>query len=354
VEPLRDYCTEILPLELRPAWRKIASLGGFLTGKPLTIPYYAERRLHDWVAEMIARHDIRKVLVFSSSMAQYVDAREHEILTRVVDFVDIDSEKWRSYAALKSWPMSRIYAREADKLLDYEIEIANRFDHSLFVSQAEADLFKRLSNVDGAKVAALQNGVDLEYFDPGSDLDNPYPESGSILVFTGAMDYWANVDAVSWFAYEVFPAVRTRVPTAEFWIVGSRPTEAVRNLRHLAGVTVTGAVNDVRPYLRYASAAVAPMRVARGIQNKVLEAMAMGKPVIVTPQAIEGINIGAGYESLISKNISEMVDTGAAVLNSDQYSALGAAGRAYVERHHDWPSQLQLINALFNGGNATS
>ena len=350
VDPLREFCREIVAFDLHPARQKIASLSGLLCGKPLTVPYYAKREMRDWVCDIVASRGIRNVLVFSSAMAQYVDVPEYRKLRRIIDFVDVDSEKWRAYADRKSWPASNIYAREARTLLAYETDIASRFDHSLFVSQAEADLFERLSGLGPEKIDALHNGVDITYFDPHREHENPYPRGQPVLVFAGAMDYWANVDAVCWFAKEVFGAIRAAVPAAEFWIVGSRPSNAVQSLQALEGVHVTGGVVDVRPFLRYANAAVAPLRLARGIQNKVLEAMAMEKPVIVTPQAIEGIDVGAEYKTLITEKVPQMVDIGCTALNSDRYNSLGAVGRAYVERHHDWPSQLAKIDALFTKG----
>ena len=350
VEPLREYCREIMAIDLHPNRRKIASLRGLLNGKPLTVPYYANREMQDWISNIVASRGIRNALVFSSAMAQFIDVPACEKLKRIIDFVDVDSEKWRAYAHSKHWPVSRIYAREARKLLAYDTEIAARFDHSLFVSQAEADLFERLSGLGGEKIGALHNGVDMTYFDPDRRHENPYDSDRPVLVFTGAMDYWANGDAVCWFANEVFGAIRAAVPGAEFWIVGSRPSPAVQRLQRLEGVHVTGAVADVRPFLRHAKAAVAPLRLARGIQNKILEAMAMAKPVIATPQAIEGIDIGGDYESLITEKVPDMVDIGCAALISDRYNALGAVGRAYVERHHDWTSQLAKIKPLFTQG----
>ena len=350
VEPLREFCSEISTFELKPTKRKIASVKGLLHGQPLTIPYYAKPQLHGWVRDVVKANEITDALVFSSSMAQYIDFPMYANMTRVIDFVDIDSEKWKAYAERKSWPASSIYAREARTLFKYEMEIARRFDHCLFVSQAEAELFERLTGIIDGKIGALHNGVDIDYFDPRCEFVDPYPRRVPVLVFTGAMDYWANVDAVCWFAEEAFSAIRSAVPDAEFWIVGSQPSEAVKDLQNLEGVHVTGAVPDVRPFIQYARAAVAPLRVARGIQNKVLEAMAMGKPVLTTPQAIEGINVGPEYEPLITEKIPEMVDIGRTLLKSDHYNSLGVVGRAYVEGQHDWTSQLKKIDTLFTKG----
>ena len=286
VEPLREFCSEIATFELNPTKRKIASVKGLLHGQPLTIPYYAKPQLHGWVRDVVKANEITDALVFSSSMAQYIDFPMYANMTRVIDFVDIDSEKWKAYAERKSWPASSIYAREARTLFKYEMEIARRFDHCLFVSQAEAELFERLTGIIDGKIGALHNGVDIDYFDPRCEFVDPYPRRVPVLVFTGAMDYWANVDAVCWFAEEAFSAIRSAVPDA----------------------------------------------------------------VLTTPQAIEGINVGPEYEPLITEKIPEMVDIGRTLLKSDHYNSLGVVGRAYVEGQHDWTSQLKKIDTLFTKG----
>jgi len=350
IEPLREFCQEIGTFDLHPQWRKIVSLSGFINGKPLTLPYYSMREMQTWVDAIVKSRRIGNVLVFSSSMAQYVDSPNFSTMMRVVDFVDVDSEKWRAYATRKNWPASGVYKREANLLAKYEISVAHRFDCSLFVSSAEAALFQRLSGLGGEKVRALRNGVDTDFFAQRSELENPYNRNRPVLVFTGAMDYWANVDAVCWFAQEVFVQIRKTVPNGEFWIVGSKPSDSVQRLEQIDGVRVTGAVDDIRPYLQYARAAVAPLRIARGIQNKVLEAMAMNKPVIATPDAIEGIEIGAEYESLITEKVVEMVDIGCTALTGDQYNSMGLLGRAYVESRHGWSAELDKLNTLFMKG----
>src|SRR3569623_858504 len=190
---------------------------------------------------------------------------------RVMDFVDIDSDKWQQYAEARRWPLSWVYRREARTLLQYERAVAATFDASVFVSDSEADLFKRLAPECAARVWSIHNGVDTAYFDPVQSFTPPYPLYEKPIVFTGAMDYWANVEAVNWFAREVFPVVRAADEEARFYIVGARPAAEVQALRRLPGVIVVGAVDDIRPYLAHAALAVAPLRIARGVQNKVLE-----------------------------------------------------------------------------------
>ncbi len=346
LDALRPYCRDAAGFEINPLARKILSLSGLLSGLPLSIPYYSKPDMHSWVRKCIEEQNISKALVFSSSMAQYIDNPAFARLVRIIDFVDIDSEKWRAYGRRMHFPLSKIYSREAHTMFAYEVRIAGEFDHSLFVSNAEAALFKDLSGLPGGKVDAVHNGVDLSYFNPDFSAANPYHPDRQVVVFTGAMDYWANEDAVCWFGNEIFGRIRDVVENAEFWIVGSKPTGNVQRLANSPGITVTGAVADVRPFVRYADAAVAPLRVARGIQNKILEAMAMAKPVVATPQAIEGIEIGAEYARLITEDPVKMAEIVCEVLTRNGSDSLGALGRKYVETHHDWDSQLEKINTL--------
>jgi glycosyltransferase involved in cell wall biosynthesis len=165
------------------------------------------------------------------------------------------------------------------------------------------------------------------------------------------MDYWANVDAVTWFATEVFPLVLEARPRARFYVVGSRPVAAVRRLEQRPGVHVTGTVPDVRPYLAHAGVAVAPLRIARGVQNKVLEAMAMARPVIATAAALEGIEPTPTPGTLRVDHARAMAEQVLWCLSEPAAAiALGAAGRASVERHYDWATNLARFTELLEGG----
>jgi sugar transferase (PEP-CTERM/EpsH1 system associated) len=283
--------------------------------------------------------------VYSSPMAQYVLDGAAAGLTRVVDFVDVDSEKWRAYAALKPWPLSAVYAREAERLLAFERRVAGLADACVFVSGDEARLFERLRGEPGGNVHAVNNGVDLAYFATGADFANPYPSDVPVLVFTGAMDYWANADAVRWFATEVFPLVRAQVPTAEFWIVGTRPLPEVCALARLPQVRVTGAVDDIRPYLAHGRLAVAPLRIARGVQNKVLEAMAMGRPIVGTSAAFEGLELEGRYRALTADSPAEFATRCVEVLGG-AHAECGPVGHDYVAAHHDWTVNMGRLHAL--------
>jgi sugar transferase (PEP-CTERM/EpsH1 system associated) len=327
---------------LKPLLARARSLGALLANRSLSLDYYRNAGLKAWADAAMQAHPISRIVVFSSSMAQYAEA--YPAARRVVDFCDVDSDKWRQYAAQKSWPMNWLYRHEARQLLAYERKVARECDASLFVSAPEADLFKALAPESAAKIGFFNNGVDTDYFSPERSYASPYTAGERAVVFTGAMDYWPNIDAVQWFAAEVFPQLRARFADARFYIVGARPAAAVQALAQLPGVVVTGTVPDVRPYIAHAAVAVAPLRIARGIQNKVLEAMAMATPVVVSPQALEGIEAIPGTDLLLAPDAAAFVANVAALL-TEADGAIGRVARAKVEQLYSWPSNLARIEA---------
>ncbi len=337
--PLRELCTSVQLLGLEPRWARVRSLRGLLSRDALSFAYYADARMHAWVDSVRREHPIEAVFVFSSQMAQYAPADLP--VPRVLDFCDVDSVKWEQYAPTASWPMSWVFAREGRLLAQAEERLAREFDASLFATEPEAALFRSRAPRAAARVHALRNGVDHVYFDPEREYAQPAGAPSRYLVFTGAMDYRANVEAVEWFAREVLPLIRKQDPTLSFAIVGSRPTAAVRQLAQLPGVIVTGSVPDIRPWLAHAELVVAPLRVARGIQNKVLEAMAMGKMVIATHDALQGIAAGVppGTVSVAGESAAFC----AAVLDALRRPArdeFGATGRGFVREQFDWQQNL--------------
>ncbi|WP_036828217.1 TIGR03087 family PEP-CTERM/XrtA system glycosyltransferase, partial [Photobacterium sanctipauli] len=287
---VRAFCADCKFITISRSFSKLKSLTALLDGKPITLPFYSRKAMQRWVDGVIDTHHINKTFIFSSSMAQYVEHYNDRLHT-VMHFVDIDSDKWLQYAEKTTGLMKAIYQREHRTLAKYEIAIADAFDISCFVTPAETETFRAMVPASTSmKVQPLENGLDSLFFSPDADhhLAESYDlKNENYLVFTGAMDYWANADAVIWFAQHVWPSVIKQIPDAKFYIVGSSPTSEVKALAAAQGITVTGRVHDVRPYLIHAKGAVAPMQIARGVQNKVLEAMAMGKPLLVSPLGIE-------------------------------------------------------------------
>lgn len=346
IDEVRTYCVETAFVSLNPLWRRVSSLTGLLSGDALSVVYFRDARLSDWVRSLRKRYDIRRVLVFSSVMAQYVDLTDGA--RRVADMVDVDSAKWARYAKDRIWPMSWLYKREGSRLLDFEAEVARRFDATVFVSDAEARLFLRLSGIPEQLVYSASNGVDTDYFKPDLRHASPYGSADPVIAFTGAMDYWPNIDAVNWFVSEIFPRLRQFVPNLKFAIVGARPSVEVRRLGERDGVWVTGTVPDVRPYLQHAVAAVAPLRIARGVQNKVLEGMAMALPVVATPDAAEGLDLRLGKELLVARTSDEFVEALGKILNGER--AIGAAARARVLDSFSWEANLARVRDLLEVG----
>ena len=309
--------------------------------------YYRDQSLHRWVREVVREQKIAKAVVFSSAMAPYLsDLPDVRV---VVDFVDVDSAKWSQYAQSRPWPLSAIYKREGARLLAFERAVANTAAASVFVTPAEAQLFRTLAPECAARVHHAQNGVDTEYFSPLHELPNPFRPDEDAIVFTGAMDYWPNIDAVNWFAQEAFPAIVARHPRARFYIVGIQPTPVVQALARDARVLVTGRVPDVRPYLRHARVVVAPLRVARGIQNKVLEAMAMGRPVVVSAAAAGALSGVPGIDYEVAEGVPDLIRHTIALMDIERGATLGKAARARVVADYDWTTNLTPFDTLLRG-----
>jgi len=347
VKDVERLCAE-MHIEALPTWKKRArSIGGLLQGQALTQGCYRSRHLREWAGEVIARQRITRAFVFSSPMAQYV--LDVPAVRTFVDMVDMDSAKWAAYARRRPWPVSAVYKREATRLLAYEREIAARSEASIFVTREEATLFRDAAPEIAAKVATIGNGVDSTYFSPSPSpaSASPFASGERPIVFTGAMDYWPNVDAVSWFARDMLPQIRARDQSARFYIVGMNPATAVQALASDPAVVVTGRVDDVRPFLEHAGAIVAPLRVARGIQNKVLEAMAMAKAVVVTPTVAAGMTAAVGVELETASDASEFTEKVLGLLQDpERANRMGALGRSRVLRDYTWPASYARLDAL--------
>ncbi len=343
-----ELCVETHFQSLNPLHAKIKSVQGLFTGQALSLPYYKSQAMQNWVDQTIKTHSIKKVLIFSSVMAQFfVPALEHgNDIDVIVDFVDVDSDKWRQYAAKKQGVARWIYQREAKCLLAYEQQIVLQAKVSVFVSEQEAALFKTLVPTLSEKIGHINNGVDTDVFSPEQHFAKPYSDEQQVLVFTGAMDYWPNVDAVIWFATAVFPQLIKKHPNTKFYIVGSKPTKEVEALAKHDNIVVTGAVDDVKPYVAHAALAVAPLRIARGIQNKVLEAMAMGKHVVATTAAMEGIPYDDSLAVSVADDAVVMIKLLDELLQNNTSMIASNANRDFVKVHFSWEQNVNRLSAL--------
>ena len=254
--------------------------------------------------------------------------------------------KWAEYARRRPWPISALYAREADRLLDYERRIAARSEASIFVTREETKLFCDAAPECAARVVTIGNGVDSGYFAPSSEFESPFAPGERPIVFTGAMDYWPNVDGVSWFTREVLPEIRRHDASARFYVVGMNPDAVVRALASDPAVVVTGRVDDVRPFLQHARVVVAPLRVARGIQNKVLEAMAMAKAVVVTPPMAAGMSARPGVELEVASDGAEFASKVLLLMDPERARRMGADARARVLRDYAWSASYARLDEL--------
>lgn len=344
---LAQWCATRHVAGLHRGLARARSLSGLVSGEPLTLPYYRDPALQRWVRQTVAQHGIERAVVFSSAMAQYLDRLP--ALRLVTDFVDVDSAKWTAYAQRRDWPASIVYRREGARLLGAERRIAARSAACVFVTDAEAELFVTAAPEARGKTVVVGNGVDTEYFSPAAERVSPYPPGTAAIVFTGAMDYWPNVDAVSFFAREVLPRIRTQQPEVRFFVVGMNPAPAVLALAQEPGVTVTGRVDDVRPYLQHARVVVAPLRIARGVQNKALEAMSMARPVVVHEAAARGLRAVRGVEIETAASADEFAGCVLRLLDPAVGDALGRAARRRVESDYGWDAHLARFLDLVEG-----
>ena len=337
---LGERCAGTYFARLHPRLATLRAFTGFLTQSPLSVSYYHHRGLAAWVGRIMALERPDCVFVYSSAMAQYVLGASPRPSRLLVDFVDVDSEKWAAYATMKTFPARQIYRREARELLRFDRRVAAMADASIFVSKPEAALFRTRAPEVGAKVVAIPNGIDTTYFSPENAGPRPNFRGAPVIVFTGQMNYWPNVDAVVWFSKAVLPKIQNRFSDATFYIVGSHPSAAVRALGSRPGVVVTGRVPDVRPFVGHADIVVAPLRIGRGIQNKVLEGMSMARPVIVTPHALEGIDATPGMHLLLARDADGFVCNVERSLDPTLGGTVGAAARQRVVELYNWQESL--------------
>jgi sugar transferase (PEP-CTERM/EpsH1 system associated) len=341
---VRKLCGGIRIERLHPGLAKLVSLRGLISGEALTLPYYRNAALARWVDETVREFGVRKAVLFSSPMAQYT--LPHPELRVVADFCDVDSAKWTQYADTRPWPLSWVYRREGQRLLQFERRAARSAAATVFVTAAEAQLFAERAPESGPQLRAVGNGVDSDYFAPLSERESPFRGNEIPVVFTGAMDYWPNIDAVIWFATEILPRVRAVNDQVHFYVVGMNPAPAVTALAQLEGVTVTGRVPDVRPYLQHARVVVAPLRIARGVQNKALEAMAMARPVVVTAACAAGIGGAVGREYEAAADALSFAQRVLDYLDPLVGDAVGQRARRRIRSEYSWDSNLSRFGAL--------
>ncbi len=354
-DKLKRQCATSFFQRMPKARQKLSMAMALFSKSPLSIAAFFNQNALAYINQVLDEHPVRAVFCFSSPTAEYIfqspiiGHRSSGAGPRLIcDFIDVDSDKWRQYAQKTPIWLRWVYLLEARRLAGYERKITEAFDVNFAVSEPEAALLREQTG-QTANIHALSNGVDLDYFQPASGEQTQAAENKAFtLVFCGLMDYYPNVDAVGWFVQNVWPLLNDRIEDLKLLIVGANPAKEVLKLEEANGIHVSGRVQDIRPYVWRADIAIAPMRIARGIQNKVLEAMAMGKPVVATSQAFEGIEAEPGRDLMVTDADPHAFAQKIIELWQDKNLAaiMGANARNAMIGRYSWHTQLEKINTL--------
>lgn len=337
---LAPYCRRVTTALVRPKLARLRALPFLLTDTPLTLPVFHSAQLKAEVRKALSTERYDRIFVYCSAMAQYVEAVDG--IPILVDLVDVDSDKWEQYARFSPFPFSAVYRREGRCLRRYERRVCESAASVIVSTHREAEVLRQVCPT--ASVHVIPNGVDTAYFQPPAV--RPAAPAPAVI-FTGDMSYFPNEEAVTFFATEVLPRIRESVPDARFLIVGRNPTAKVQKLENIGGVTVTGFVADVRDYLAQAQVAVAPLSIAAGIQNKILEAMAYGLPVVATKRATQGLSPGVAGVVETGETAGELAAKVAhLLLDSESVRRSGAEGRARVAEDYRWDAALDSLMEL--------
>ena len=349
IETLRGMVTGLYVGEVKKPWAYVQALPRWLAGEPISYAIFRDQKLGQWLDGIEAGEHPVAVVTHSSNISAYATdwfkRNGQSEPRRILHFADVDSEKFVAYAeratGLKRW----IFAEEARRVRREERRLTAAADKVAFVSDEEAALFRRVLEKDHERVVTLPNGVDTDLFDRRKYTAAPFVSRGAAFAFTGAMDYLPNIEAVKWFAKDVFPLIQAELPHAQFLIVGAKPTDEVLKLADGNNVLVTGRVESVAAYLAFTQVAVAPLRIARGIQNKVLEAMAMAIPVVVSPGALTGIAAKPGIDLVCADTAHEWLRACVDLVHdSKRAQQMGESARQLVIKLYNWDAQFARLD----------
>jgi polysaccharide biosynthesis protein PslH len=336
VTQLEKYCSSVQTVKMNKFLSNMRSFRSLFIDDTLTLQYFHSNKINDLVKN--TKFDI--VLVDCSSMAPYVIDLDEP---KIIDYVDVDYDKWHKYAEKSYFPVSMIYNREYKKLRNFEEQINYKFNHCIVISENEKNLLPDKSNI-----TVIQNGVNLQkFYSTGEHTKNS-------LVFCGAMNYFANIDGVLYFHEQIFPLIKNKMRDIEFTIAGMHP---VRKIRRLASkdVLITGYVPDIRRYVADASVCVVPLRIAKGMQNKVLEAMAMEVPVVATTAANRGIGARDKKEILLADSPAEFAKATLALLTDGGLrKEIAANAKQFVLNNYSWETNLMKLDAVIARVKASS
>ena len=354
VTDLKHYCDRVKVWQLNSKSATIKGGWALLAGRSLSSRYFYVKEMQTTFDSWLQEREYDAVFCFSSSMAEYIFRSQAfskhssgKSPRLIMDLCDVDSDKWRQYAQNSIFPLKLLYGIESRRLKAYESRIQGIFDHTVLVSSGEAELFR--ANCPGCKnLSVIANGVDHSYFSPASETTVIEPNNKPpTILFTGTMDYPVNISGVLWFVRNVWPQLIQKYPTLKFYIVGNNPVAEVLLLAKKSNIIVTGFVDDIRDYYKRADVFVAPLHLGRGVQNKVLEAMAMGIPTITTSKANAGIQGNAGEHLLIADTADAFINAISCLLNDrEQAARMGSAARDYVVSHFDWDVNMQKLENM--------
>jgi len=335
---LAQYCTHYEMVRVSDSMQTLRMIARLPTRTPSSMGYFYSAKLAQKIRELLRQTRFDLIFVHCSSVAQYVE--NDRSTPKILDFGDMDSQKWLEYAHYKPFPLSLGYRLEGRKLEQEERRLASRFDLCTATTRAEWETLEAYAT--GVRSDWFPNGVDGEYFAPSAEAHEP-----DTVVFVGRMDYYPNQECMADFCAKVLPRLQAARPGLKLMIVGADPSPAVRRLGSLQGVTVTGSVPDVRPYLRRATLMVAPLNIARGTQNKILEAMAAGTPVVTSRVAAGGVDASSPEHFLVASAPEEYVGAILRIIDDPaERRRLSLAGRERMLSHHNWERSMQRLDGI--------
>jgi sugar transferase (PEP-CTERM/EpsH1 system associated) len=334
---LADYCGQVIAELVPPSLRWSQALGALFLNKPSSVAYFWSPRLQRRILDVAQSVTFDLIMVHCAFVAHYVTNVPAKL--KILDFGDLDSGKWFDYSRHRRFPLSIGYGLEAKKLRKFEKRFAQQFNYCTVTTSGELEEYERL-NV-GVPSTVIPNGVD---FQNPSHRDN---DKSRVIAFVGRMDYFPNIDGMLYFVREIFPRIRRIVPSAELKIIGSNPNASIRELSSIPGITVTGHVPEVGSFLQDAAVSVAPLRIARGTQNKILESMALGVPVVATPIAAKGVQAVPNKHLLVAEDPEEFARQ---VINIFENHALRRdlteSARRRIEKVHSWQGSMKVLDDI--------
>tara|TARA_R110000868_G_scaffold40342_26_gene139300 strand:+ start:674 stop:1888 length:1215 start_codon:yes stop_codon:yes gene_type:complete len=342
------YCSKVINSNLKS--KPIRMLSSILKNEALSVSNFYTPKLQAKIDHELSTQNIDVIFCCASSVAEYVFqskvfANLPHTPKLIMDFMDVDSDKWAQYEKSHSWPMSWVYARESNLITKFEARIVKKFDHCLLITQTEVDLFERIHG-SAPNLMAIENGLDTQAFYPPAKpriTDTPH------FLFTGVMDYAPNIDAVMWFMDHVWHDIKKQWPQAKFCIAGMDPSDKIKKLAEQDGIEITGFVEDIKPYFDKANIFVAPFRIARGVQNKILQAFACGLPVIATSMGAEGIRCQAKQDILLADTPDQYIDKIRLLITDEQkYHSLSENALATITQNYSWESILAPMATMLD------